>query len=1745
MRTNTRPSFLHVLFISFGLILFLSVLTPPSFSKLHPLALQSIGLPLSLAAGDFDEDGVPDLVVGNAKGANGAVELRLGNPDAIYPNSADAQARKRRGEFTTVPFTRIRSSMVLSTNPDFLAAGDFDADDHFDIVAATRADNRLYLFSGDGRGNFGQPKSIRLPGKITSVLEGELERVDGLADLAIGLETDNGPRFLTFRNPRGALNGPPQDFAFLINSGNQTDISKPAEAAAPVFFSRLLPGRRGYEIFPNQERQSPAIGLNIGKASYAINNIDGSQSKAEQILPKDVITLLPMRLNPSALPAFVGIIKGEQNPVLITQQPSSTFTVLNTNDGGVGSLRQAIDDANANTGADTIAFNIPGSGPYSISVQSQLPTITEAVTVDGTTQPGFAGTPLIDLNGANAGSAIGLLVTTSNVVIRGLVINQFTGYCVRFGTSNQTNQNNNILEGNFIGIDSTGHTALGSLGVFVIASTVQIGGTSVAARNVIAPIVRIHADSTCCFGGMETRATIQGNFVGTDLNGQAAVGIGGIHVTDPSSQGSAVATIGGTQPGARNVILGSVDVSPRTNGGTIQGNYIGTELTGSNRLGNGGGISFNGIVGLTIGGTTPAARNVIANGISILSTVGCPPNFPQSPFVLAQGNHIGIDASGNHSLGNTGNGVTIQGVAGAVIGGSGAGNVIAFNGGDGIAVNASCYNLIQSNSIFSNGGLGIRVTSPGPLSPAPILTAAQYAAGTLRIDGTAAGAGNSNLEVQFFSNNECDPSGAGEGQTFLGSQSVTTNSSGIATISAVLSVPVAPGSFITATSTDVNSNTSVFSRCRKINSADISGRVTLNGNGFTGVTMTLDGAQTGTTTTDANGNYLFENLSRAMQYTVTPSLTNYIFNPASQTVPNLGSNTIFNFTAELATYTISGQVLNAGFGFAGVTMNLTGSQTGSVVTNSSGQYSFTVNAGGNYTVTPARQNYSFSPTSTPFTNVHANQTANFDATVFTYNISGKISLNSNGLGGVTVALSGAQTSTTTTNSSGNYSFNNLTAEGNYVVTPSLATYTFSPASRTFDNLSSNQTSADFTAIPPTYIISGLIKNASDQPISAVIVSLTGTTSSTTVSDTNGSFSFAGLTMGGNYVVTPARTNYNFSPSLRTFVNLTSNQTANFTGTLVNYAISGRITKTPNTGVAGISVSLSGSQTAMTTTDGNGDYSFNVPGDGDYTITPSSGNYSFSPASISFDDLSQNQTAANFSATPFPPNLFFSASNFSGNESDGFVTITVNRSGDTSGESKVDFASSNGSASQLGDYEVASGSLTFAAGQASRTFRVLLVDDAYAESAETVNLSLFNPSGGVLIAPTTATVTIVDNDSAGSSSPAARQFVANLTPGQVVPPASSTGFGGGVVLLGPGETTGKVSLIYSQLIGSPFLASIRGPAGPNVNGPIVYHLSNGGSVTNFPINPSSQEVADLRAGLHFMSVHTSGFANGEIRGQLLWNPAEEADFFVRQAYFDFLGRVPDPSGFAFWLNEITQCQSDVQCLRNKRVDVSNAFFYEQEFQQTAAYVLRLYRAAYGNNQPFPNPNPNASFPNEEKKLPSYTVFVADRARVIGGSNLAQRQLDLANLFVTRAEFTAKYPASLATGDQFVDALLATLQTDLGVNLASQRTNLINLFAQGGRGAVMYRLADDNVSNPIANQPLIDAEYNRTFVLGQYFGYLRRNPDIPGFSFWLGQVNGAPLRNIPRQHAMVCSFITSAEYQFRFGPVASRNNNECTQ
>ena len=125
------------------------------------------------------------------------------------------------------------------------------------------------------------------------------------------------------------------------------------------------------------------------------------------------------------------------------------------------------------------------------------------------------------------------------------------------------------------------------------------------------------------------------------------------------------------------------------------------------------------------------------------------------------------------------------------------------------------------------------------------------------------------------------------------------------------------------------------------------------------------------------------------------------------------------------------------------------------------------------------------------------------------------------------------------------------------------------------------------------------------------------------------------------------------------------------------------------------------------------------------------------------------------------------------------------------------------------------------------------------------------------------------------------------------------------------------------------------------------------------------------------------------------------------------------------------------------------------------------------------------------------------------------------------------------EQFVDAFLGTVLQSSGAGLATQRAQLVALYngTDSSRVAIIRRVAD--------SQTFAQAEYNRAFVFTQYAGYLRRDPDMGGFLFWLGQINSGPLRDVRKQHAMVCSFITSAEYQNRFSSVVTHTNADCPQ
>jgi len=248
-----------------------------------------------------------------------------------------------------------------------------------------------------------------------------------------------------------------------------------------------------------------------------------------------------------------------------------------------------------------------------------------------------------------------------------------------------------------------------------------------------------------------------------------------------------------------------------------------------------------------------------------------------------------------------------------------------------------------------------------------------------------------------------------------------------------------------------------------------------------------------------------------------------------------------------------------------------------------------------------------------------------------------------------------------------------------------------------------------------------------------------------------------------------------------------------------------------------------------------------------------------------------------------------------------------------------------------------------------------------------------------------------------------------------------------------------------------------------------------------------------------------------------NPIDNAQFFVHQHYVDFLNREPDQSGLSFWTHQISDCGSDQQCIGDKRINVSAAYFLSTEFQQTGYLVYRLYKASYG-------------------RMLRFQEFLPDTQEigqgVVVGQTGWEQQLEtnkvtFVNGFVSRTAFLAQYPMTL-TPAQYVDALNANTGTSL---TQGQRDALVNGLTTGAetRATVLRKIAE--------NQTFTNNEFNRAFVLMQYFGYLRRSPDDPpdnnldGLNFWLNKLNRFNGDYIAAQ--MVLAFISSKEYRQRFG------------
>jgi hypothetical protein len=429
----------------------------------------------------------------------------------------------------------------------------------------------------------------------------------------------------------------------------------------------------------------------------------------------------------------------------------ATYFVTNVNDSGDGSLRQAILSANASVNVpDTINFNISGPGPFAITPLSDLPVVSDPIVIDGYTQAGASANSLP--NGDNAvlkvmvnGNFGLLIIDTSNSVVRGLSL-----VTLNLGTMNSSAGGSNVVEGNFIGLDTTGTNSINGTALLTYTPNNRLGGPSPASRNVISG----HPNT----GGIEmliggSNNIVQGNFIGTDRTG--AKGLGNNSRAVVCGMGVTSNLIGGTVSGARNVISGNFDRGITLDGSNniVQGNYIGTDVSGTQPLGNARtGVEVGG-PGNSVGGTNSGAGNIIAFN--------------------------GFDGGG----------------------------VFTTNGVDLKA--GSTGSTVLGNSIFDNLGLGIDVNADFVVTPGfPVLTLASNTTTATIIKGS--NAPNTTFRLELFSNPSADPSGYGEGKALLLSTNIATDAGG--NFSVNLPAAILPGVFITAT----GNGTTEFSKARQV-----------------------------------------------------------------------------------------------------------------------------------------------------------------------------------------------------------------------------------------------------------------------------------------------------------------------------------------------------------------------------------------------------------------------------------------------------------------------------------------------------------------------------------------------------------------------------------------------------------------------------------------------------------------------------------------------------------------------------------------------------------------------------------------------------------------------------------------------------------------------------------------------------------------------------------------------------------------
>jgi hypothetical protein len=481
----------------------------------------------------------------------------------------------------------------------------------------------------------------------------------------------------------------------------------------------------------------------------------------------------------------------------------------------------------------------------------------------------------------------------------------------------------------------------------------------------------------------------------------------------------------------------------------------------------------------------------------------------------------------------------------------------------------------------------------------------------------------------------------------------------------------------------------------------------------------------------------------------------------------------------------------------------------------------------------------------------------------------------------------------------------------------------------------------------------------------------------------------------------------------------------------------------------------------------------------------------------------------------------SASQSEGNQGNTNLDLNVTLSQPAVTPVTVDYATAPGTATNGNDFQPTSGTLNFGPGETVKTITVLINGDIQDESNETLLVNLTNP-GNATIQTGQGIGTILDDD----AGPPTIQLSQSTYQVQEALTASV------ITVTRSGDTSGIASIGYTTVDGS---AKQKGDY-EFAAGTLNFAAGEASKTFALLVNDDSYVEGDETLVVSLSTpkgatLGQPGSATVTIKDdqiEAVSNPNDDAENFVYQHYHDFLNREPDAAGLAFWTSEINSCGANAQCIETKRINVSAAFFLSVEFQQTGYLAYRMYKAAYGN------------LPGSPVPPVSFTQFLRDTQRLGQGVQVGignwQTKLDtnkaaFASDFVARTDFITTFPQTM-TATQFVDTLN---QNADGVLSQTKRDQLINDLMTNSktRAQVLRAVAEDS--------RLVQDEFNKAFVLTQYFGYLRRNPNsnpdtnFDGYQFWLNKLNQFNGNFVDAD--MVKAFINSSEYQDRFSAVHS--------